>query len=57
MPLMTADVLPAYEEFGIEKEEFERLMGEVVFGRKYLLGGSRRRLKKKLRRKPLKRRG
>jgi len=35
--LHTADVLPAYEEFGIDKEGFERIMGEVVFGRKYLL--------------------
>jgi hypothetical protein len=37
LPLRTADVPPAYEEFGIGKEEFEKLMGEVVFGRKYLL--------------------
>jgi hypothetical protein len=37
LPLRTADVLPAYEEFGIEKEDFEEIMREVVFGRKYLL--------------------
>jgi Cdc6-like AAA superfamily ATPase len=37
LPLYTAEVLPAYEEFGIEKEDFEKLMGEIVFGRKYLL--------------------
>jgi hypothetical protein len=37
IPLKTAYVLPSYEEFGIEKEEFEKLMGEVVFGREYLL--------------------
>jgi hypothetical protein len=37
LPLRTADVPPAYEEFGIGKEEFEKLMGGVVFGRKYLL--------------------
>jgi hypothetical protein len=29
--------LPAYEELRIEKEEFEEIMKEVVFGRKYLL--------------------
>jgi hypothetical protein len=37
LPLYTAEVLPAYEEFGIEKEDFEKLMGEIVFGRRYLL--------------------
>jgi hypothetical protein len=37
LPLRTVDVLPAYEEFGIEKEDFERLMDEIVFGKKYLL--------------------
>jgi len=37
LPLKTADVLPAYEEFGIEKEEFNKLMDKIVFGRKYLL--------------------
>jgi hypothetical protein len=37
LPLRTVDVLPAYEEFGIEKEDFERIMDEIVFGKKYLL--------------------
>jgi hypothetical protein len=37
LPLRTVDVLPAYEEFGIEKENFEKLMDEIVFGKKYLL--------------------
>jgi hypothetical protein len=37
LPLRTADVLPAYEEFGIEREEFGEIMKGVVFGRKYLL--------------------
>jgi Cdc6-like AAA superfamily ATPase len=37
LPLRTVDVLPVYEEFGIEKEDFERLMDEIVFGKKYLL--------------------
>jgi len=37
LPLRTAEVLPAYEEFGIEREEFEEIMKGVVFGRKYLL--------------------
>jgi hypothetical protein len=37
LPLRTVDVLPAYEEFGIEKEDFERIMDEIAFGKKYLL--------------------
>ncbi|RSN76262.1 type IV secretory system conjugative DNA transfer family protein [Candidatus Methanodesulfokora washburnensis] len=46
LPLYTAEVLPAYEEFGIEKEEFEKLMGEIVFGRKYLLERKPKEVKK-----------
>jgi hypothetical protein len=37
LPLRTAEVLPAYEEFGVEREEFEEIMKGIVFGRKYLL--------------------
>jgi hypothetical protein len=47
LPLRTADVPPAYEEFGIGKEEFEKLMGEVVFGRKYLLERKPRKVEEK----------
>jgi len=35
--LHTAEVLPAYEEFGIDKEKLEEILSEVVFGKKYLL--------------------
>jgi len=34
--LHTAEVLPAYEEFGINKEEFEKRMEGIIFGKKYL---------------------
>jgi hypothetical protein len=47
LPLRTADVPPAYEEFGIGKEEFEKLMEEVVFGRKYLLERKPRKVEEK----------
>jgi hypothetical protein len=52
LPLRTADVLPAYEEFGIGKEEFEKLMGEVVFGKKYLLERRPREVEEKVKEKP-----
>jgi len=52
LPLRTAEVLPAYEEFGVEKEEFERLMGEIVFGRKYLLERKAKEVEKKVEVKP-----
>jgi hypothetical protein len=52
LPLRTADVLPAYEEFGIEKEEFEKLMEEIVFGRKYLLERKAKEIKEKVEVKP-----
>jgi hypothetical protein len=52
LPLRTADVLPAYEEFGIEKEEFEKLMEEIVFGRKYLLERKAKEIKVKVEVKP-----
>jgi hypothetical protein len=38
LPLKTGDVLPAYEEFGIGKEEFEKLMEGILFRKKYLFG-------------------
>jgi len=37
LPLYTAEVLPAYEEFGIEKERFEEILSQTFFGRKYLV--------------------
>jgi hypothetical protein len=52
LPLRTADVPPAYEEFGIGKEEFEKLMSEVVFGRKYLLERKPRKVEEKVEVKP-----
>jgi hypothetical protein len=52
LPLRTADVLPAYEEFGIEKEEFEKLMEEIVFGKKYLLERKAKEVKEKVEVKP-----
>jgi hypothetical protein len=48
LPLRTADVPPAYEELGIGKEEFEKLMSEVVFGRKYLLERKPRKVEEKV---------
>jgi hypothetical protein len=53
LPLRTVDVLPAYEEFGIEKEDFERLMDEIVFGKKYLLE-RRQKAEEKVKEKPAK---
>jgi len=35
--LHTAEVLPAYEEFGISKEKLEEILSNIVFGKKYLL--------------------
>jgi hypothetical protein len=36
LPLQTADVLPAYEEFGIGKEKFDEAFRSCLFGKKYL---------------------
>jgi hypothetical protein len=52
LPLRTANVLPAYEEFGVGREEFEKIMGEVVFGRKYLLERRVKEVKEKVEVKP-----
>jgi hypothetical protein len=52
LPLYTVDVLPAYEEFEIEKEEFKKFMGEVVFERKYLLERKAKEVKEKIEVKP-----
>jgi hypothetical protein len=37
LPLQTADVLPAYEEFGYKKESYEEIIRQTVFGKEYLL--------------------
>jgi len=37
LPLRTVDVLPAYEEFEVGKEEFEERLRRTAFGSKYLL--------------------
>jgi hypothetical protein len=52
LPFYTVDVVPAYEEFGIEKEEFEKLMEEVVFGRKYLLERKQKEVKERVKFEP-----
>jgi hypothetical protein len=36
LPLRTADVLPAFEEFGIGKEKFDKTLRSCLFGKKYL---------------------
>ena len=36
LPLQTTEVLPAYEVFGMAKEECDELLKETFFGRKYL---------------------
>lgn len=46
LPLQTTDVLPAYEEFGYEKESYEKVMRETVFGKKYLLERKPKEVKK-----------
>jgi hypothetical protein len=50
--LRTAEVLPAYEEFGIEREEFEEIVKGIVFGRKYLLERKPKTAEAKAREKP-----
>jgi hypothetical protein len=36
LPLRTADVLPAYEEFGVGKDKFDETLRSFLFGKKYL---------------------
>jgi hypothetical protein len=36
LPLRTADVLPAFKEFGIGKDEFDETLRSFLFGKKYL---------------------
>jgi hypothetical protein len=36
LPLRTADVLPAFKEFGIGKEKFDETLRSFLFGKKYL---------------------
>jgi len=52
LPLRTADVLPAYEEFRIGRGEFEKLMEEIVFGKKYLLEREAKEVEMKVEVKP-----
>jgi SHS2 domain-containing protein len=52
LPLRTADVLPAHEEFGMGRDDFEKLLAEVVFGRKYLLERRQKEVEKKVEEKP-----
>ncbi len=46
LPLQTADVLPAYEEFGMEKDKFEEVLKQTFFGKKYLLERKPKEVKK-----------
>jgi hypothetical protein len=45
LSLYAAGVLPAYEEFKVEKEDFEKFMGEIVFGKRYLLERKSKKIK------------
>lgn len=53
IPLQTADVLPAYEEFGIEKEKFEEILKQTFFGKKYLMERKPKEVKKEFEIKPI----
>jgi hypothetical protein len=46
LALQTADVLPAYEEFGYDKESYEEIIRQTVFGKKYLLERKPKEVKK-----------
>jgi len=46
LPLQTAEVLPAYEEFGYEKESYTEIIKQTVFGKKYLLERKPKEVKK-----------
>jgi len=51
LPLQTAEVLPSYEEFGLRKEEFDKLLEETFFGKRYLR--KRKEVSKEIKKKPL----
>lgn len=53
IPLQTADVLPAYEEFRIEKDKFEEVLRQTFFGKKYLMERKPKEVKKEVEAKPL----
>jgi hypothetical protein len=53
LPLQTANVLPAYEEFGIEKEKFNETLKEIIFGKKYLLERETKEVEKEVVEKPI----
>ncbi|MEO0242782.1 MAG: hypothetical protein ABIM42_07105, partial [candidate division WOR-3 bacterium] len=53
LPLQAADVLPAYEEFGIEKEKFEEILRQTFFGKKYLMERKPKEAEKKVELKPI----
>jgi hypothetical protein len=44
--LQTADVLPAHEEFEYDKESYEEIITQTVFGKKYLLERKPKEIKK-----------
>jgi hypothetical protein len=53
LPLQTADVLPAYEEFGVEKEEFEEKFKHIHFGKRYLRERKLKEAKEEVPKKPI----
>ncbi|MEO0242876.1 MAG: type IV secretion system DNA-binding domain-containing protein [candidate division WOR-3 bacterium] len=54
LPLRTADVLPACEEFGLEKEEYEEILKQTFFGKKYLMERKPKEVEKEVKAKPIK---
>jgi len=40
--------LPAYEEFGIDKEKLEEILNDIVFGKKYLLERKQKEVEKEV---------
>lgn len=52
LPLQTAEVLPAYEEFGIDKEKYEEILRNTVFGKKYLVERKPKEVKKEVKVEP-----
>ncbi|MEA2090501.1 MAG: hypothetical protein U9O89_07095 [Thermoproteota archaeon] len=54
LPLQTAEILPAYEEIGIEKDRYDKILEETFFGKKYLR--KRKKISKEIKKEPLEKR-
>ena len=52
LPLQTADVQPAYEEFGLEKEKYDETLRQTLFGKKYLMKRKPKEIEKEVIEKP-----